>query len=324
MRATYRLLLFTLCIGALAGSVHWPFVMDDAYIGYTYIKNLYDHGEFVFFPGERVEGVTNAGWLLLQSLLRPFVSEVASGKLLGAAMVCATLFGMSRLSRQLRRPEGGVIVGVAMILLLTSFDYIYFALSGMETACVSALLAVSLHHVARGRHWVMAVAMGGAYSVRPETVLIVPLWVAGMSAGRSLSGRKALAVIMLFASIIALITAARYVYYSALMPNTFSAKPTSLSELLLKIAVLPNEIVEISNISKPFNSVIGVLVVVAGVAWFAVSLDKASFWFITATIGAGFAFSVYAGEDWTGRGRYFAPYLPLVLLTFAAGLWGLL
>lgn len=34
-------------------------IIDDAFISFRYARNLATHGELVFNPGERVEGITN-------------------------------------------------------------------------------------------------------------------------------------------------------------------------------------------------------------------------------------------------------------------------
>jgi hypothetical protein len=53
-------------LAVAAGCVAFrEYLVDDAYIGLRYIDNLLQGHGVVFNPGERVEGVTNIGWLLL-------------------------------------------------------------------------------------------------------------------------------------------------------------------------------------------------------------------------------------------------------------------
>ena len=50
-------------IGAMAWLTRRYF-MDDAFIGFRYLNNLLSGRGLVFNPGERVEGITNLGWVL--------------------------------------------------------------------------------------------------------------------------------------------------------------------------------------------------------------------------------------------------------------------
>src|SRR3972149_419144 len=80
-------LLGVTAIGAAALSLRFRhYYMDDAYTGFRYVANLLGGEGFVFNPGERVEGVTNAGWLLL---LAPFAAALDPA--LAAQLLCAGL-----------------------------------------------------------------------------------------------------------------------------------------------------------------------------------------------------------------------------------------
>lgn len=54
-------LVYMACVSV----VTWPYLIDDAYIGFRYIDNFVHGNGFVFNPPDRVEGVTNIGWLLV-------------------------------------------------------------------------------------------------------------------------------------------------------------------------------------------------------------------------------------------------------------------
>jgi hypothetical protein len=68
----------------IAGALAWlfrRFYMDDAFIGFRYAENLRDFNEVSYHLGERVEGITNIGWVLLLSL---FENIPMAAKILGA------------------------------------------------------------------------------------------------------------------------------------------------------------------------------------------------------------------------------------------------
>ena len=72
----------------------WPWVMDDAYISLRYVLNACQGHGLVFNLGQRVEGVTNIGWILV---LLPFArlrGPVMAVKLLSAVLLGLTFFGM--------------------------------------------------------------------------------------------------------------------------------------------------------------------------------------------------------------------------------------
>ena len=85
-------------LAAMAYATRSYFV-DDAYIGFRYVDNLVAGKGFVFNPPERLEGVTNIGWL---AFLAPWsllgeVSVVA--KIVSIALVCATCIGSARMAQ---------------------------------------------------------------------------------------------------------------------------------------------------------------------------------------------------------------------------------
>src|SRR4051794_18934740 len=73
----------------------FDFVNDDAYISFRYARNLVEHGQLVFNPGERVEGFTNFLWtLLLAGGIKLGLSPVLTSRFLGIAFGVGTLAGL--------------------------------------------------------------------------------------------------------------------------------------------------------------------------------------------------------------------------------------
>src|SRR5947209_3084080 len=81
---------------ALAAWFYRGLFMDDAWIGLRVVANLLAGQGLVFNPGERVEGVTNTGWLLLLAPVARLASPPFAAKLLGLAGLGLTLFLLYR------------------------------------------------------------------------------------------------------------------------------------------------------------------------------------------------------------------------------------
>jgi len=122
------------------------YFIDDAFIGFQYIRNLLAGEGFVFQPGELpVEGVTNIGWLLVLTPFAAVAEPTAVAKALGLVLAIVTLVLTFLLGRHLaarfQRREGfSSLVLVPLVLLASSFDFLYFALSGMETGLLAVVL----------------------------------------------------------------------------------------------------------------------------------------------------------------------------------------
>src|SRR5215470_1843503 len=101
-----------LYVGALAWITR-DCVMDDAYIGFVFLRNLLDGNGFVFHPGAApVEGVSNIGWLLLGAIgsgaaRQIFTVDFADTLMLGPPFLAAA-----------------------------AFTFVYYPLAGMETAAL--------------------------------------------------------------------------------------------------------------------------------------------------------------------------------------------
>lgn len=144
------------CVVALAFRTRNCFV-DDAFIDFQYLENLWAGKGFVFHPGTvPVEGVTNIGWLLVLAPLSSVADPAAVAKLLGLALVLSTLILTASLGRYLAAnvepaEESLGLVLVPLLVLAASFDFVYFSLAGMETALLAAILMLGACLVPSGR-----------------------------------------------------------------------------------------------------------------------------------------------------------------------------
>jgi len=294
-------------MGAIAWVLVYAFLthrllMDDAWTGLTYARNLWEGAGYVFFPGQPpVEGTTNLVWTLALVPLGGLLSFPVAAKVLGLACVGGTLLLTRRLAAQMELPGWP---WVPVWGLLVCGDFLYFSLSGMETAGL-ALVLLAMAVWAQQAWWLGVLA----FLLHPEAVLVWPL----AALGRGREGWRWLWESLGFGGLLALVAIARQVYFGFWLPNTFVAKfsdwPT-VSSNLLKLALGCNP-----NFPAPLVWVwpltLGLMI------WGARYLYGKSprlAWMLGAQAATAGIFGVYTGFDWTGYARYSGPYLPAVFL----------
>jgi hypothetical protein len=303
--------------------------MDDAYIGFRYVANLLAGDGFVFNPGAKVEGVTNGGWLLLLAPLSLLVgSAPLAAKVAGVVALLATLGLAARAAAATTKSDRSSSLAVLVALSLASnVDLVGFSLLGMETAALAAVLLAVVVLAERGETKWLPLLGSAAFTLHPEAVLVVPLGALFGTSIRAANGNRCLSFGMasriIVASLLgaAAVTAARWLYFGSWLPNTFAAKPASTDGVIDQlVSVLSGSA---TNLGTPFSAPWAL----ALAAWGAVT----SLWaardagssralaFSLAALTTGFAFALYARPDWTGFGRYFAPYAPVALLFFWRG-----
>jgi hypothetical protein len=317
MRATTMTAVLAVLGTALLAYKFRHFYVDDAYIGFRYVSNLLAGHGLVFNPGERVEGITNLGWLLFLTPLAAALGAPLAAKSLGMGLT-ALCAGLTAAAAWRLAPAGGRqwLAPLAAVLVLAQFDFSYFALAGMETGLVAALLLIGLHLVLGGRMTLAAGVAVLAFTSRPEAVVVFPLAVIVL--GLLGPGRRRDLVVptAVFALGVAAVTAARYAYFGDWIPNTFHAKVSGLGQGLLSVInpALPAP----WNLPYPFGGLFVWVVLAAGAAaaWRRHAPGAAM---VLATMAAGYFFARYAGPDWTGGGRYFAPYLPAGVVLLLLG-----
>ncbi|HET9957193.1 MAG TPA: hypothetical protein VFQ61_22000, partial [Polyangiaceae bacterium] len=143
------------------------FRIDDAYITFSFSKNLAaGHGP-IFSHGVRVEGYSNFLWMLICAagyLLAPNADPYWWAR--AAALVF--LVGALRAVYRLVRPEAGTVAGfLAMGAVLVNTDVMRAALSGLETvpfmACIvlgwSAYLRATPPLHPKSLAWFLAAAL---------------------------------------------------------------------------------------------------------------------------------------------------------------------
>ena len=135
---------------ALALTVYWAWINDDALIGLAYARNLVNGEGLVFNRGEYVEGYTCFLWVMLGALgIRLGVDPMVWLLFLGGSSFAALLVGVYALGCELapQRPLAAALASLAVALYP---PMAFWSGSGMETVLFAALLVWSAWLHVRG------------------------------------------------------------------------------------------------------------------------------------------------------------------------------
>ena len=217
---------------------HWSDEVDDVYIDALHARNLVEHGEIRLGSGEGpVEGFSsplNVGLhALAYALHLPGVIELAKARALLAANAAILLTYF--LLRRLEVGRALALFGAAALAFSACFQY--WSVAGLETPIYALLLILALDGLVRVPHRVSsAVPLGLLAITRPEgavftcasiVFLVGRAWRAG-ALDREFWRRcsRWLGLVALLAGPYFLF---RWLYFGALLSNTYLAKITAYS-----------------------------------------------------------------------------------------------
>ncbi len=209
----------------------WPFRVDDAYITFSFSKNLASGHGPTFSHGLRVEGYSNFLWMVVIAIRYLFSS---SGDPLGFARViafgclawtCVTVYRMTR------RAACPAVALVPVALLVSCSDLFRAAASGLETVPFAMAIAVGwsvyLNEPAERRRWsLLAFLPAALLRIDGFVPMLVVCGIEGLSA-LSESRFSPLKLLRWAAPAIvawAAYFAWRYSYYGLPLPTTYYAK----------------------------------------------------------------------------------------------------
>lgn len=310
-RTRYEFFVYLIVISyvGLIAYVTRDYYVDDAYIGFRYLYNFLAGNGLVFNPGQRVEGITNIGWI---AFLLPFAAlstPPVSAKFLGGLLAVFTAIASFLIFRTVEKKNASVVDSILPILIISQFDFLLFSLTGMETALLSALFCVIIYLASFEQlRIVNAFLCSFAFLIHPESILIYPIMLAiDLGPGKN-KWKKYIAPSIVFGCALALYTCLRYTYYSDVLPNTFYSKSRSVEGIVGAAYRFLNS--TNSNIPAPFTGLFVLLFMAYGFITFWKS-DRRMSAYVAAIASVGFIFCIYAPRDWTNLGRYFAPYVPI-------------
>jgi hypothetical protein len=302
----------------------WAFMMDDAYIGLRYLQNLLDGKGLVFNPGDRIEGITNIGWVIVLVGPALVLGPIMAAKIVGSLLLVASLAGTALLTVRLRlvAVTGLGTTGRALVALAPAAiavcqpDYVLFSLIGMETALYSALLVGLALLVDRGGpSWAIAFAAVLLFLAHPEGAAVWVVFLVLVALSRAGLSRWSVATLLFVAGCV-IATAARYLYFGDFVPNTAHVKGADIRALVSNVYSLLAGV----KLVPLFFGGFGVLVLMAVGLMAVFKANRPLYAYLGAALLVGYSFALYAGPDWTGMARYFAPSIPLAAIVLWAGL----
>lgn len=293
--------------------------VDDAYIGFSCMRNFFEGRGFYLNEGEPVECVTNIGWLLFLLPVAYFSSPTFAAKFMALLLVPAGLMLLYKtITANSEKLDETIAAGV-ILCSLGSYEFLYYSFSGMETSLCFFLAAGGLYFSQRQKMPASSLLLGLCFSVRPETVLVFPLFLVFCVSQQKAILKQFLKSIVLFVALLAVQQILRYLYFSAFLPNTFFAKPGNFSDFFHGLYSLLSEFGQPANLYFVFANPIALILVVFGFfrLWHDNRRLEANL--CLSLILTGYIFAIYARPDWTKNARYFAPYLPFAYWFLLAG-----
>ncbi|HZF13046.1 MAG TPA: hypothetical protein VFE33_30010 [Thermoanaerobaculia bacterium] len=304
------------------------YAIDDAYISFRYAQNLARGLGLVFNAGERVEGYTNFGWVMLLALASrlgldlPLVSRLAN-LLLAAGLVAFALRFLAECPRRSRRPV--LAMALAGTALAADGVLARWAQDGMETllftllvfagAALSAPVEPEEGAVVLPSPWRGALAFALAALVRPEGALLAAvalLWsfFAGVREDWRGAFRRAVVGGAVFAAVWLPWFLWRWRYYGALLPNTFYAKVGTGGAQVLRGA---HYLVYFFVGERWPWLLLSLACLLALPRPRLVPWQRLFLWIAAVDL----LYVLLVGGDWMGAGRFLLPILPLLYLAAA-------
>lgn len=222
-RSTVLWLLPALGLYALL-AWHYQFVQDDAYISYRYVANFLNGDGLVFNIGERVEGYTNHGWVILLSLFGALGIEfIVVSRVLGVLCGAGVVFLAWRIGRRIFGEGEQVLQVLPAYITAATLSLAYWAPAGLETAAFALAAAASLYwFLTRSRLLVFGLAM--AVWLRPEGALVAMLLlIVEVITERRVPYFSLGSGVMAFVLSLPMV-GFKISYYGSILPNPFYAK----------------------------------------------------------------------------------------------------
>lgn len=272
---------------------------DDDFITYRYARNLIEGQGLVFNAGERIEGFSAPGWMLLVAAALALGADPESFSI--AVSICASAvaaWAVGELWRA-RHPES---LSAAPAWLVAATPAIgWHAIIGLGTVLLAALLACfalawERARAGAGRGLLAAALVGLAALVRNEALLFaLPFVLEERRSGwlaRAALALGPLAGWQLF----------RLLYFGRLTPVTYSVKKLAFADDVR----LGLEYLATSN----SECGVGVIVVLAAVAWSS-ARGPGPLRALALGLFAHVAYVIYVGGDFLPFARFFVPVLPI-------------
>lgn len=217
----YRIALVCLSILGIVFLFRYSIIQqDDAYIFYTYARNLAHDATYAFNIGERVSGSTSLLYPPLLAALNTILPSIAIpqlGHLVATVSILAT--GIVTMDMFARRRMH--IAAVTFPLLFIGSPLLVHGI-GMETPLVLLLLVGALNTYVRKRYRLTALLCGLAVLARPDALLFVG--VLGIEFVLRTQRLPRLAPLAIFIGIVATALLFHFAYFGTWLPQSIGAK----------------------------------------------------------------------------------------------------
>lgn len=234
-----RVLRLAVVVAAFFHVSHYSMPFEDSYITYRYAENLAGGHGFAYNPGERVEGFTSFGWVVVLAGVQAAGLDVPHVATLLSMLFGLLLVGLTATLAERWLGERGPWAAAPAVLVAANGTLAYYAGTGMETTLFVLLITIALVVLGSGS-FMSAVGAAflfvGAALVRPEGVGYLAVVLAALSFDRD--GRKqAIVMAGFFLLLFVPYFAWRWAYFGHPLPNTFYAKASpSLPGFLVGLA----------------------------------------------------------------------------------------
>jgi hypothetical protein len=287
---------------------------DDQMISMRYARNLAEGQGLVWNAGERVEGYTNFGWVLVMAAVHAVGTpdRLASLAVKGVNWVLACLIVIltDRIFRRLVPDPPWLLRSCLLVTTALSVDVLYWAANGFETTLLTALFLWAILRT-------LEEADGGAF--RAGTCLLAGLLPVVRSdaadltlivivIGLGLGLRRRWWLIALAAVPLAAHVAFRVGYYGDWLPNTY----------YLKVAGRGGLAYSGLGYAKGFVAAYPTAMTLAVASLFT-ARDR-RLWILLVPMGLTGVRLVMVGADMFDHSRFLAPALPIVLVAAAVGI----
>jgi arabinofuranosyltransferase len=291
----------------------WHYVADDTYIALRYSQHFAQGKGLVFNQGERVDGYTDFLWVIYLTL--PFLLNIDPVTFLKVTNIILIFFSAILIfvigRKTYFRDFPALSVFPALLFLATPFISISAA-EGLETCLFIFLLLLTLYLFLREEQHTFpfsVITMTALALTRPDGILYLPIFFIA-SLMRGAKRKYIYSYLSLFAIIIVPLFIWHYVYYGALLPNTFYAKPGgSFASIILSI----------HNLSMFLKDSSFWIVLFFLPPLFKKKLTNVNF-IILGLIFVRLLFHIWSGGAVMGLYRFLVPILPFIYMLIFAGI----
>jgi arabinofuranosyltransferase len=300
-------------------------LFDDAMISMQYARNLAQGAGPVFNAGgDRVEGYSNPLWVAYMAIIHllpiptPYVSLAI--QISGLVFLVLNLILIRRITTHMLddSPASWVVPLVAVGLTAFYYPLTQWSLLGVEVSILTLLaslavwIVLNLLKAQKFSAW-LYVLLGICTLIRIDMLGFgVMTWAFLVLVDKKNRRKNLLWGVVILGAFTLGQTAARYLYYGNILPNTYYLKMTG-SPLLLR---LERGVYVFFKFAWNFNLVLFLLPFL----YLVFRRDRAA-WYLFLAFGVQVVYSMYVGGDaWEHRGganRFFAIVMPIFMVLFA-------